>query len=241
MKITLIGYGKMGKIIEQVAQQRGHEIVFRGTEHNQEWKTQNDKPDWDVAIEFTSPEAVLDNLHNLVRLGIPTVCGTTGWNEEYPNVCARVKEHKGSFLSASNFSVGVNIFFTINKQLARLMNHQNYQVDMTEIHHTEKKDAPSGTAITAAECILSEMDGLDAWHLNSDGPKEKSLPIEALRLPEVPGTHTVNYRSVIDTLTFTHQAHSREGFALGAVLGAEFIFNKIGVFTMQDVLNIQFD
>jgi len=241
MKIALIGYGKMGKIIEQVAKQRGHEIVFRGTEHNQEWKVKDDKPDWDVAIEFTLPEAVLDNLKHLIRIGIPTVCGTTGWNAEYLNICEQVKSRKGTFLSASNFSVGVNIFFAINKQLARLMNHQDYQVDMTEIHHTEKKDAPSGTAITAAECILSEMESLNTWHLNSDGPKEKSLPIEAKRLPDVPGTHTVNYRSEIDTLTFTHQAHSREGFALGAVLSAEFIFNKIGVFTMQDVLNIQFD
>lgn len=241
MKIALIGYGKMGKIIEKVARKRGHEIVFRGTEHNQEWKAKNVKPEWDLAIEFTAPEAVLDNLKHLVRLGIPTVCGTTGWNDEYQSICAQVMQTKGSFLSASNFSVGVNVFFAINKQLARLMNHQKYDVDITEIHHIEKKDAPSGTAITTAEQIISEIDDLNAWHLKTDVEASNSLPIVAERLPDVRGTHTVNYRSAIDSLTFTHEAHSREGFALGAVLSAEFIYNKQGVFTMQDVLNIHFD
>lgn len=241
MKIALIGYGKMGKIIEKVALQRGHEIVFRGTEHNQEWKAKNIKPEWDLAIEFTAPKAVLDNLNHLVRLGIPTVCGTTGWNDDYQNICTKVRQTNGAFLSASNFSVGVNVFFAINKQLARLMNHQKYDVDITEIHHVEKKDAPSGTAITTAELILAEIDRLDTWQLKSSSNNEKSLPIDALRLSHVPGTHTVNYRSAIDTISFTHEAHSREGFALGAMLGAEFIYNKKGVFTMQDVLNVHFD
>lgn len=242
MKIALIGYGKMGKIIEEVAQQRGHEIVFRGTSNNQEWKKTSHKPEWDVAIEFTSPEAVVDNLEHLIRLGVPTICGSTGWNDEYARIAQLVTQHESALISASNFSVGVNLFFAINNYVARLMNKQTeYQVSIQEIHHTEKKDAPSGTAITTAENILPNIDRLNKWVLGKNSASPEQLPIEALRLPDVPGTHTVNYVSSIDTISISHEAHNRTGFALGAVLSAEFIIGKKGTFTIQDVLNIQPD
>ncbi len=232
----------MGKIIEEVAQQRGHEIVFRGTSNNQDWKNASHKPDWDVAIEFTSPEAVVDNLEHLIRLGVPTICGSTGWNDEYTRITELVNKHESALISASNFSVGVNLFFAINNYVARLMNkHAAYQVSIQEIHHTEKKDAPSGTAITTAENILPNIDRLNEWVLGSTSNSPEQLPIEALRLPDVPGTHTVNYVSNIDSISITHEAHNRSGFAIGAVLSAEFIIGKKGIFTIQDVLNIQPD
>jgi 4-hydroxy-tetrahydrodipicolinate reductase len=242
MKIALIGYGKMGKIIEKLALERGHDIVFRGTSANQTWKQANAKPDWDVAIEFTNPEAVIDNLEHLIRLGIPTICGSTGWNHETARIHQLVEENNSALISASNFSVGVNLFFAINRFVARLMNqHPDYKVSIQEIHHTEKKDAPSGTAITTAENIIPFLDRLDAWELSETASAPNKLPIEALRLPNVPGTHTVDYRSVVDTISIAHEANNRAGFAIGALISAEFIIGKKGTFTIQDVLNIQLD
>lgn len=242
MKIALIGYGKMGKIIEEIAQQRGHEIVFRGTSSNQSWKSADQQSNWDVAIEFTSPESVIDNLEHLIRLKVPTICGSTGWNDEFERITQLVSKHESALISASNFSVGVNLFFAINNYIARLMNKQaEYQVSIQEIHHTEKKDAPSGTAITTADNILPNIDRLNGWVLGEKSEDPNLLPIEALRLPNVPGTHTVNYTSAIDTISISHEAHNRSGFAMGAVLSAEFLFGKKGTFTIQDVLNIQQD
>jgi 4-hydroxy-tetrahydrodipicolinate reductase len=224
MKIALIGYGKMGKIIETLALERGHEIVFRATSKNQDWKHNLDSKSWDCAIEFTNPEAVIDNLENLILHGVPTVCGSTGWNSKLSKIKALVEEHKGTFITASNFSVGVNLFFAANRKLAKIMNqHAEYQVQIQEIHHTEKKDAPSGTAITTAEGVLSQIVRMNHWELLSEKNSEKSLPIEALRLPNVPGTHKVAYRSEIDSIELTHEAHNRKGFALGAILSAEYI------------------
>jgi len=242
MKIALIGYGKMGKIIERMAVERGHEIVFRATSQNQDWKQNELSKTWDCAIEFTNPEAVIDNLESLIKQGVPTVCGSTGWNQNLAKIHALVKEHKGSFITASNFSVGVNLFFAANKKLAKLMNqHTEYVASIQEIHHTEKKDAPSGTAITTAAGVLSEIDRLHRWELLAENLDADVLPIEALRLPDVPGTHTVTYNSPIDRIVLTHEAHNRQGFALGAILSAEYIHGKKGIFTIEEVLNIQHD
>lgn len=221
---------------------RGHEVVFRGNSSNQSWKQNSIKPDWDCAIEFTNPESVVNNLENLLHLGVPTVCGSTGWNQELERIQNLVREKNGTFITASNFSVGVNLFIALNRQLAKLMNVQNdYQVKIQEIHHTEKKDAPSGTAISTAEVILKEIDRLNGWALADNENNPDSLPIEAVRLPDVPGTHTVTYNSKIDSIILTHEAHSREGFALGAILAAEFIHGKRGIFTIEEVLNIKND
>ena len=242
MKIALIGYGKMGKIIEAMAIQRGHEIVYRATSKDQDWKNNGVAQDWDCAIEFTNPEAVVENLEHLIKQGVPTVCGSTGWNKNLAKIHALVEEHKGSFITASNFSVGVNLFFAANKKLAKLMNqHTEYVASIQEIHHTEKKDAPSGTAITTAEGVLSEIDHLSSWELLTENQKKDVLQIEALRLPNVPGTHTVTYNSTIDRIALSHEALSRQGFALGAILSAEFIHGKKGIFTIEEVLNIQHD
>jgi 4-hydroxy-tetrahydrodipicolinate reductase len=242
MKIALIGYGKMGKMIESLAIERGHEVVFRGNSSNQSWKQFSYRPDWDCAIEFTNPESVVDNLEKLLHLGVPTVCGSTGWNHELERIQNLVREKNGTFITASNFSVGVNIFLAVNRQLAKLMNAQtDYQVKIQEIHHTEKKDAPSGTAISTAEVILREIDRLERWDMASNEVKPDSLQIESLRLSDVPGTHTVTYNSNIDSIIFTHQAHNRKGFALGAILAAEFIHGKRGIFTIEEVLNMQND
>jgi 4-hydroxy-tetrahydrodipicolinate reductase len=242
MKIALIGYGKMGKIIEAMAVQRGHEIVYRATSKDQDWKNNGVAQHWDCAIEFTNPEAVVENLQSLIKQGVPTVCGSTGWNQKIAQIQTLVEEHSGTFITASNFSVGVNLFFAANRKLAQLMNqHTEYQVSIQEIHHTEKKDAPSGTAITTAEGVLAEIERLTHWELLSENHNIHVLPIEALRLPHVPGTHAVSYNSPIDRIVLSHEAHSREGFALGAILSAEYIHGKKGIFTIEEVLNIQHD
>ncbi len=242
MKIALIGYGKMGKIIEELAIERGHEIVYRATSKDQDWKQGEFVNHWDCAIEFTNPEAAPNNVETLLHLGVPTVCGSTGWYKKLPQMHALVKETDGTFITASNFSVGVNLFFAMNRKLARMMNdHREYKVRIQEIHHTEKKDAPSGTAITTAEAVIQEIEHLTAWELATAPNSGEMLPIEALRLPGVPGTHTVTYQSDIDSIVLSHQAHSRRGFALGAILSAEYIHGKKGIFTIEEVLNIQHD
>ena len=232
MKIAILGYGKMGKIIEQVALSRGHDIVIRATKDSQYTIT-----DADVAIEFSVPNAAVENISNCINHQIPVVSGTTGWLEHYNELVSLCKENNGAFLYASNFSLGVNIFFEINKQLAKIMSQfEQYQVSMEEIHHTQKLDKPSGTAISLAEGIIKEHSAYSDWKL--DETSENNIPIFSKRLPEVPGTHTISYTSKVDTITISHEAHSREGFALGAVLAAEWIKNKKGVFSMKDVLNI---
>ncbi|OYU85156.1 MAG: 4-hydroxy-tetrahydrodipicolinate reductase [Flavobacterium sp. BFFFF2] len=233
MKIALLGYGKMGRAIEDIAQRRGHEIVARKTS-----TTPFEAADLaDVAIEFSTPEAAVTNLEWAIDQRIPVVCGTTGWLHDYEKMVDRCHKADAALLYASNFSLGVNLFFEVTQYVAQLMNNRpEYHVSIDEIHHTQKKDAPSGTAITMAEIVASQTDDIDGWVLGK--PQAGKIPIRALREPEVPGTHTLFYRSAIDSMSFTHTAHSREGFALGAVLAAEWMAGKKGVFSMKDVLGL---
>ncbi|MBD0824977.1 MULTISPECIES: 4-hydroxy-tetrahydrodipicolinate reductase [Aestuariibaculum] len=233
MKIALLGYGKMGKTIEQIAIKRGHEIVLKVDKNDDAY----DITQADVAIDFSIPTVAFNNITNCLNNGVPVISGTTGWLQDYDKAVELCKEKEGGFIYASNFSLGVNIFFELNKTLAKMMNTlKQYNVTMEEIHHTQKLDAPSGTAITLAEGIIENHSGYDNWKL--DEAAEKSLPIVAKRIEDVPGTHTVNYESEVDTITIEHTAHNRQGFALGAVIAAEWIIGKKGVFNMNDVLNI---
>lgn len=232
MKIALLGYGKMGKMIEQIALGRGHEIVAKIDINS----TATDISKADVAIDFSIPDAAFNNITLCLENGIPVISGTTGWLDKYPQAVALCEKHNGAFIYASNYSLGVNIFFQINEYLAKIMNnHAQYQVNMEEIHHTQKLDAPSGTAITLAEGIIAHTDKTK-WTL--EDPKANEIQIVAKRIDAVPGTHTVSYESDIDSISMTHTANSREGFALGAVVAAEWIVGKQGVFTMKDVLNL---
>lgn len=232
MKIALLGYGRMGKEIEKIAISRGHEIVIR--------KDVDDKIDItiaDVAIDFSVPNSAFNNITDCLQKNVPVISGTTGWLDKYEEAVAICKEKKGGFIYASNYSVGVNIFFELNKQLAKMMSAlRDYNVSMEEIHHTKKLDAPSGTAITLAEGVI-ENTMKSAWVLGEEHT-ENEVPIVAKRIPEVPGTHTVWYDSEVDTIEIKHTAHNRKGFALGAVIAAEWILDKTGVFSMKDVLNI---
>jgi 4-hydroxy-tetrahydrodipicolinate reductase len=236
MRIALIGYGKMGKAIEKTALKRGHEIVLKiDVENNQDMTSEN-LARADVAIEFTGPASAADNLMKCADAGIRVVCGSTGWLEKYDEVKKSFEKKGTAFLYASNFSIGVNIFFELNKKLAQLMApHPEYAVDMTEIHHTQKKDAPSGTAITLAEQVLQEIPALKNW-VNRAAENPGELPIHSERTDPAPGTHAVKYHSTIDDIEIIHTAHSREGFAGGAVLAAEFLQNKRGIFSMKEVL-----
>ena len=238
MKIALIGYGKMGMAIEKIAIDRGHEIVLKITLDNLEDNTIANIQKADVAIEFTGPESAYENLKRCIDAGVPVVSGSTGWLSKYEELKTYCLAHNGSLLYASNFSIGVNIFFALNKRLAELMApHGNYDVMMKEIHHTQKKDAPSGTAITLAEEILAGRPQKTKWvNRAEDSPEELSIISE--RTDPAPGTHIVTYTSDIDNIEITHTAHNRQGFALGAVLAAEFLRNKKGVYSMSDVLGI---
>ncbi|MBS1566985.1 MAG: 4-hydroxy-tetrahydrodipicolinate reductase [Bacteroidetes bacterium] len=238
MKIALIGYGKMGKAIEAIALKRGHSIVLKIDVNNAADMTPENLRQADVAIEFTSPHSAFDNVMKCLAAGTPLVCGSTGWLDKLPEVEKYCKEHNGAFLYASNFSVGVNIFFEINKRLAELMNpHPEYTIRMEEIHHTQKLDAPSGTAVTLAEQILARVDRKKNWSYHDDG-NAAEIPIISKREDPAPGTHTVSYSSEIDTIDIIHTAHSRNGFATGAVLAAEFLKGKKGIFGMKEVLGI---
>lgn len=236
MKIALIGYGKMGKAIEQVALKHGHEIILRIGRQNQHEFTKENLVLADVAIEFTTPESALDNVMKCMSAGVPVICGSTGWNEHVYLAKEKCVTTNTAFLQASNFSVGVNIFFEINKRLASIMNDwPEYEVSVEETHHTEKKDAPSGTAITIAEQIVDNLTRKQHWQLGTTAAAD-AVPIIAHREEHVPGTHNVKYTSAIDEIEIIHTAHSREGFASGAVLAAEFIQHRKGIFTMSDVL-----
>ena len=231
MKIALVGYGKMGKIIEEVAIKKGHEIVAR---LNETPSVENlNSPD--VVVEFSQPEAAFTNIKSCLDLKIPVVCGTTGWLSQKPDIEAIAEKNSAAFLYGSNFSLGVNLFFALNEKLASLMNKfEVYGVQLEEIHHTHKKDAPSGTAITLAEGIIANDDRFDAWKLEET--KDTELGIFALREDEIPGTHKVFYRSDVDEIEIRHTAFSRNGFAQGAVIAAEWIIGKKGNFSMKDVL-----
>jgi 4-hydroxy-tetrahydrodipicolinate reductase len=237
MKIALIGYGKMGKAIEQIALQRGHEIVLKVGIENLEDNTIDNIRKADVAIEFTGPESAFENVIRIIDAGVPVVCGSTGWLNRYEEVKDHCLSHNGALLYASNFSVGVNIFFAINKKLAELMAPHGYGVSITEVHHTEKRDAPSGTAITLAEQILDKNNQKKQW-VNHPSINAADLVIASERIDPAPGTHTITYTSGIDDIEIRHTAHNRQGFATGAVLAAEFLSQKKGIFTMSDVLGI---
>lgn len=236
MRILLLGYGKMGRVIEGIALERGHDIVARVDEKNRAELTAYSPDTADVVIEFSHPDAALQNLTDCLTLGLPVVCGTTGWLDHRADIEALCREKGGAFFYASNYSIGVNLFFRLNRTLARLMAHQpQYRVTMNETHHVHKKDAPSGTALTLAEGVLAEMPRYSTWVLGA-ASEESELPIVALREGEVPGTHSVKYSSGLDDLEIIHTAHSREGFALGAVVAAEWLVGKRGIFSMDDLL-----
>ena len=236
MKIALLGYGKMGHAIEEIALQKGHQIVLRINDLNLDDLTRENIQQADVAIEFTNPQSAVDNILFCLNENVPVVSGTTGWLEHFKTVEQKCKEVNGTFLYASNFSVGVNIFFELNKKLATLMKpHPGYDVNLEEIHHTQKKDAPSGTAITLAEQIIALSDQKNKW-INSESKNTNELSIISKRIDEVPGTHSVKYFSGVDDIEIIHTAHSRKGFAEGAVLAAEFLEKKKGIFSMKEVL-----
>ena len=236
MKIALLGYGKMGHAIEEIAVKRGHEIVLRINDENLDALTKENIKKADVAIEFTNPQSAVENILFCLNENVGVVCGTTGWLDKLKTVEEKCKELNGSFLYASNFSIGVNIFFELNKKLASLLKpHPAYDVALEEIHHTQKKDAPSGTAITLAEQIIQLSDKKNKW-VNDKTVNEKELSIISKRINETPGTHSVKYTSAIDDIEIIHTAHNRKGFAEGAVLAAEYIFNKKGIFSMKEVL-----
>jgi 4-hydroxy-tetrahydrodipicolinate reductase len=238
MRIALLGYGKMGKAIEKVALERGHEVVFRIDLNNASDKQLITKDNVDAVIEFSSPHSAYVNLEFCMKSGLKTVCGTTGWLESRREIEQLCVQNKASFFYASNYSIGVNLFFKVNEFLAKLMApHQQYEIFTSEIHHTEKLDAPSGTAITLAEGILSNNTTKKSWVNNQIAAKEE-LPIWSSREGKVPGTHTIKYISEIDEIEIKHTAYTRMGFALGAVLAAEWLQGKEGVFGMNDLLSL---
>jgi len=233
MKIALLGYGKMGQTIERIALERGHEIVLKKDEFN----TYEGLSNADVAIDFSIPAVAVDNISNCFYANVPVISGTTGWLDRYDEMAALCKEKNGAFISSSNFSLGVNLFFGLNEYLAKMMSKfGSYSVEMEEIHHTQKLDAPSGTAISLAKGVIENSDYTN-WTLEK--AKENQIHIEAVRTENVPGTHTVTYSSEVDTIEIKHTAHNRDGFALGAVIAAEWIVGKHGIFTMKDVLELK--
>ncbi len=249
MKIALIGYGKMGKEIEKVVldqqtqdtRHKTDEIVLKITDDNSADLTIENLKKCDVAIEFTQPEAAVENIYKCFEAGIPVVVGTTAWLERLEEVKQKCAEKNGTIFFSPNYSIGVNIFWEVNRRLAQLMNTQpQYEVSMEEIHHTEKKDAPSGTAVKTAEVILQELKSKKGWSLQTtdNGQQSTEIPIIAKREPNVPGTHTVTYTSSVDYLEIKHEAKSRRGFAEGAVMAARFVVGKKGVFEMKDLLSI---
>ena len=236
MKIALIGYGKMGKAIEEIALSKGHEIILKINDENLADLNTTNLERCDVAIEFTNPESAIGNMKNCIDAGVPVVCGSTGWVAKQAEIIEYCKDKNGTLLYSSNFSIGVNIFFELNKKLAELMSHQKeYTVSIEEIHHTQKKDAPSGTAISLAQQIINERVDINSWVLDTM-PASNEIHITSKRIDPAPGTHHVKYSSTVDDIEIIHTAHSRKGFATGALVAAEFMFDKKGVFTMSDVL-----
>lgn len=234
MKIALFGYGKMGKVIEKIAIERGHEIVLKIEQGDASYNLKIA----DVAIDFSTPTAAVSNISEAINCQIPVVCGTTGWLEAFESIKSLCHTKNGAFLYASNFSLGMNLFFELNRKLAQVMKpYGEYSMGIEEIHHTQKQDAPSGTAITLAEDAIKESE-YTGWSLGKSlDPKQ--IGIEAKRIENIPGTHSVSYDSKIDSIEIKHIAKNREGFGLGAVIAAEWLFGKTGVFSMKDVLNIK--
>ncbi len=235
MKIALLGYGKMGKRIEELATSQGHEVVVKINSK----QTSNDYLDAEVAIDFSAPEVAPALIKAALTAGLPVVSGTTGWLEKYSEITTFCNANNGAFLYASNFSLGVNIFFRLNEYLSQMMGQfKQYNISITETHHLEKKDAPSGTALSLAKDVLSTTKYLN-WTLDSNQESDDTLLIRSIREGSVPGTHEISYNSPIDTISIKHQAHNRDGFVQGALIAAEWIFGKKGVFSMQDVLGNQ--
>ncbi|MFC6096639.1 4-hydroxy-tetrahydrodipicolinate reductase [Flavobacterium qiangtangense] len=233
MKIALLGYGKMGQVIERIALERGHEIVLKKSSKD----TFDGLENADVAIDFSVPDAAVTNISTCLNSNMPVISGTTGWLENYDKMVSLCNEKQGAFIYGSNFSLGVNIFFELNDHLAKIMaKFSQYKVEMEEIHHTQKLDAPSGTAITLAKGIIDNSD-YSSWAL--ENAKDDEILIDAKRIEGIPGTHSVFYNSEIDSIEIKHTAHNREGFALGAVIAAEWIVGKKGIFTMKDVLDLR--
>lgn len=237
MKIAILGYGKMGKEIEKIALHRKHEIILKIDINNKEEFTTENLRKADVAIDFSIPESAYQNIMMCFNSGIPVVSGTTGWMDKFEEVTRYCKDNQKTFFYASNYSIGVNIFFSINKTLAKIMDrYTDYDVSLEEIHHIHKLDAPSGTALTIAEDILENIDRKKQWKLDSVDSVD-SLKITAIREGEVPGIHAVDYNSEVDRIEIRHMAKNRKGLALGAVMASEYIFGKQGVFTMKDLMN----
>ena len=235
MKLVLLGYGKMGKEIEQIALKRNHEIVLKVDEDNAHNITPSDLQKGDVAIEFSTPHTVLNNINLCFEACLPIVVGTTGWYDNFNNVKKSCDEKHGSLFYASNFSLGVNLFFKVNQYLAELMNkYDDYEVSMEEIHHIHKLDKPSGTAITLANQIIEKIERKQNWSITEQ--TASTLFIKDVRQGEVPGTHIIRYQSSIDDIEISHKAHNRKGFALGAVVAAEFLHGKKGIYTMSDIV-----
>lgn len=238
MKLALIGYGKMGKAIEEIAIKRGHMVSLKIDQPNLDEFTKENMAGIDAAIEFTSPHSAFENVKKCIDFGIPVVCGSTGWTERLEEMKKYCEVNNGAFIYSSNYSIGVNIFFEVNKKLASLMaSHDDYEVILEETHHTQKKDAPSGTAISLAEQVLEHVKRKKKWvNELSDNPSD--LEIISQRVDPAPGTHSVKYSSVIDNIEIIHTAHNRTGFATGAVVAAEFLKHKKGFFTMKEVLHL---
>lgn len=235
MKIALIGYGKMGKEIEAIALKRGHEIFLKIDKENQYQMSIANLKKADVAIEFSTPHTVVDNIYKCFNAHLPVVVGATGWYDSFDEISEHCKANRGSLFHATNFSVGVNLFFKVNSFLAELMNkYEDYDVSMEEIHHIHKLDKPSGTAITLANQVLAKLDRKTKWSISEKG--KDIMHIEDKREGEVPGTHIIKYHSAIDDIEIMHKAHSRKGFALGAVLAAEFLQGKTGLYSMNDLI-----
>jgi len=238
MKIALIGYGKMGKAIEEIALEKGHEIVLKIDINNADQFTKENILQAEAAIEFTGPHSAFDNVMKCLHFGIPTVCGSTGWLDKSEEVKKYCTQQNGTFIYSSNYSIGVNLFFELNTYLAKLMNtHPEYGVMLEEIHHTQKKDAPSGTAITLAEQVLQNITSKKKW-VNHISDNAEELEIISERIDPAPGTHKIKYQSPIDDIEIIHTAHNRKGFAGGAVLAAAFAATHKGIFTMKDVLGL---
>jgi len=235
MRIAILGYGKMGKEIEKIALERNHSITLKiSSKNTSDFNTANLK-NVDVAIDFTQPDVVINNIYQCIKTKTPIVVGTTGWYKQLDKIKMDCKKNNSTLLYATNCSIGVNVFFKLNDYLSKLMNKLDYKVKIEETHHTKKLDAPSGTAITLANDIIKNLDIKTKW-INQESNKSEELSILSHRIENVPGTHTVNYSSEIDEINIEHIAHNRKGFALGAVIAAEYIYNKKGIFTMNDVL-----
>lgn len=239
IKIALIGYGRMGHEIEKLALSQGHRVVAI-IDHEDHWQQQQHALlQADVAIEFTTPQTAAANLERCFRAGVPVVCGTTGWHNQLPQIEESCRQQQATLLHASNFSLGVNIFFALNRKLAQMISSfDEYVAGIREIHHTRKLDAPSGTAVSLANDIIDNHPGISRWALSDQAPESGLLPIEAIRLEDVPGTHTVSYQGPDDKIEITHTAHNRSGFARGALLAAQWVVGRKGVFTMQDLLKL---